>query len=47
MIKNICILISIVVLTSCASIKDKMPKLEKKACTGENKTLADVLCKKK
>ena len=31
---------------SCASIKENMPKLERKPCTGENKTLADVLCKK-
>jgi len=34
------------VLSSCASVKDKIPKFERKACDGSNKTLADVLCKK-
>ena len=34
-------------LASCASVKDKMPKLERKACDGNSKTLADVFCKKK
>jgi hypothetical protein len=33
-------------LASCTSITDKMPKLERKACDGSNKTVADVLCKK-
>jgi hypothetical protein len=35
-----------VTLTSCASIKDKMP--ERPACSGNetNKTLAEVFCKK-
>jgi|TARA_B100001079_G_scaffold244029_1_gene231024 hypothetical protein len=35
-----------ITLTSCASIKEKMP--ERKACTGNetNKTLSDVFCKK-
>ena len=31
----------ILVLASCANIKDKMPK--RKACTGENNTLADLI----
>tara|TARA_B110000914_G_scaffold152997_1_gene134194 strand:+ start:744 stop:887 length:144 start_codon:yes stop_codon:yes gene_type:complete len=47
MIKNILIIIVAITLTSCTSVKEKMPKLERKACTGENKTLADVICKKK
>jgi len=29
-----------------ASCGDKMPKFERKACDGSNKTLADVICKK-
>ena len=33
-------------LTSCAAVKDKMPKIERKACDGNSNTLADVLCKK-
>jgi len=33
-------------LASCASMKDNIPKLERKTCDGSNKTLADVLCKK-
>ena len=44
MIKKILILLTAVALTSCATIEDKMPK--RKACTGENKTLADIICKK-
>ena len=44
--KIILILAFSFVLASCASIKDKMPKIERKACDGSNKTLADVLCKK-
>ena len=47
MIKKISILIIAVILTSCTTIKEKIPKIERKACTGENKTLADVWCKKK
>ena len=31
-------------LVSCASVKDKMPKLKK--CDGSNETLSDVFCKK-
>ena len=45
MIIKISSILLILVLTSCAGIKDKMP--ERKACTGENDTLADVFCKKK
>ncbi len=33
-------------LVSCASVTDKIPKLERKSCDGSNKTVADVLCKK-
>tara|TARA_B100000795_G_scaffold172590_1_gene130152 strand:- start:330 stop:476 length:147 start_codon:yes stop_codon:yes gene_type:complete len=48
MIKKIFIIMFAVALTSCASIKDKIPKIEKQACTGEKaKTLADIYCKKK
>tara|TARA_B100000795_G_C22404377_1_gene288351 strand:- start:330 stop:473 length:144 start_codon:yes stop_codon:yes gene_type:complete len=47
MIKKLLVLIFAITLTSCANIKDKIPKIERKACTGENKTLADTLCKKK
>ena len=45
MINKILLIIVTISLTSCASIKDKMP--ERKACTVEKaKTLADVFCKK-
>ena len=44
MIKKILLVFVAITLTSCASIKDKMPK--QKACTGDNTTLADVFCKK-
>ena len=47
MIKKILILLTAIAFTSftsCAKINDKMPK--RKACTGENKTLADLICKK-
>ena len=44
MIKKISSILLILVLASCANIKDKMPK--RKACTGENKTLTDLMCKK-
>tara|TARA_B100000795_G_C22638568_1_gene375528 strand:- start:471 stop:608 length:138 start_codon:yes stop_codon:yes gene_type:complete len=44
--KNIIIIVFLSFgLISCASIKDKMPKL--KECDGSKDTLADVLCKKK
>ena len=44
MIKKISSILLILVLASCANIKDKMPK--RKACTGGSDTLADVFCKK-
>mgnify|MGYP001176371262 CR=1 FL=1 len=44
MIKQITSLLLILVLTSCATIKDKIPK--RKACTGEKNTVTDLLCKK-
>ena len=46
MLKKILLIIIAISFTSCASIKEKMPK--RKACTGEenNKTLSDILCKK-
>jgi hypothetical protein len=46
MIKKILALLTIITLTSCASIKDRMP--ERQACTGNetNKTVAEMLCKK-
>ncbi len=46
MIKMIFTLLTIITLTSCASIKDRMP--ERQACTGNetNKTVAEMLCKK-
>ena len=44
MIKKILCILFVVILTSCATIKDNMPK--RKACTGENNTLADLICKK-
>ena len=37
-------ILMIVLLAGCATIKDKLPK--RKACTGENKTISDLLCKK-
>ena len=33
-------------LASCATVKDKIPKLKTCDGTESNKTLADVLCKK-
>jgi len=47
MIKKIIIILVAITLTSCTSIKEKIPKFERKNCTGENSTLADILCKKK
>ena len=46
MIKKLLIIFMTIAFTSCASIKDKMPK--RQACTGDetNKTLAEALCKK-
>ena len=44
MIKKISSIFLIIILTGCATIKDKMPT--RKACTGEKDTLADVFCKK-
>ena len=44
MIKKITSILIILVLASCTTIKDKMPK--RKACTGEDKTVADLICKK-
>tara|TARA_B110000093_G_C12825213_1_gene348707 strand:- start:702 stop:839 length:138 start_codon:yes stop_codon:yes gene_type:complete len=44
--KNILIIIMLSFgLISCASIKDKVPKL--KECDGSKDTVADLLCKKK
>ena len=34
-------------LVSCANVKDKMPTLKECDGTETNKTLADLLCKKK
>jgi len=47
MIKKLLLIFIAVTLTSCASIKEKMPK--RQACTGDetNKTLAEAMCKKK
>ena len=44
MIKKIASILLILTLANCANIQDKMPK--RKACTGENNTLADLICKK-
>jgi cell division protein FtsL len=45
MIKKILMLFIAIILTSCATIKEKIR--ERKACTDEKaKTLAYVLCKK-
>jgi len=47
MIKKLLLIIITLSLTSCASIKDNMPNVERKACTDEKaKTLVDVFCKK-
>jgi|TARA_B110000014_G_C19795007_1_gene413037 hypothetical protein len=46
MIKKIISLVLLVGLSACASVKDKVPKLERKNCTGQMTTLADVFCKK-
>ena len=42
--KKILIILTAIAISSCTTIGDKMPK--RKACTGENKTLADMICKK-
>ncbi len=44
MIKIISSILLIILLASCATIQEKMPK--RKACTGENNTIADLICKK-
>ena len=46
MIKMLLTIFTVITLTSCASLKDKIP--ERQACTGSetNKTLAEMLCKK-
>ena len=44
--KKLIILFVALTLTSCASVKEKMPKFEQKACDGSRDTLADVFCKK-
>ena len=44
MIKKILTIFMIMLFTGCANIQDKIPK--RKACTGESKTLADLVCKK-
>ena len=44
MIKKISSIFLIIILTGCTTIKDKIPK--RKACTGENNTLTDLICKK-
>jgi len=44
MIKKISTIFLLILLTSCATIQEKMPK--RKACTGENNTLTDLICKK-
>ena len=46
MIKKILTIFTIITLTSCSSIKDKIP--ERQACTGDEtgKTIAEMLCKK-
>ena len=47
MIRKIILIFIALTLTSCASIKEKMPNLERKACTDEKATtLADLVCKK-
>ena len=42
MIKQISIVLIPIFLTRCANVK--MPK--RKVCTGENNTLANIICKK-
>ena len=46
MIQKILLMFVAITLTSCASIKDKMP--ERQACTGDetNQTLSEMFCKK-
>ncbi len=44
MINKYYTILLILILTSCASIKDNLP--ERKACTGEKNTVADLICKK-
>ena len=42
--KKIFTLLLLTILVGCATIKDKIPK--RKTCTGENNSLADLVCKK-
>ncbi len=42
--KKIFTLLILTILVSCTTIQEKIPK--RKACTGENNTLADLICKK-
>ena len=47
MIKKILVIFITITLTSCASIKENIPKLERQASTDDKaKTLSDVFCKK-
>ena len=48
MIKRFMLVFATLALTSCATIKEKMPSLERSSCTGDEtgKTLAEVFCKK-
>tara|TARA_B100000780_G_C20736900_1_gene292756 strand:- start:312 stop:455 length:144 start_codon:yes stop_codon:yes gene_type:complete len=47
MIKKLLLILVTFSLASCASIKEKMPNVERKACSDEKaKTLVDVFCKK-
>ncbi len=48
MFKKLLLITITIALTSCTSIKEKMPSMERKACTDEKaKTVADLICKKK
>ena len=44
MIKKISSILLIILLASCTTIQEKMPK--RKACTDEKNTIADLICKK-
>ena len=45
MIKKILLILIAISLTSCSTIKEKMPKMERKACTGEKQTQMSQITK--
>jgi len=45
MIKNIILICLFIIITACASVTDKMGMPERKTCTEQKTTLAEIFCK--